>query len=1011
MSLPNLSRCLRAGMTALCLMGVSHALDPNRAPAQYLREQWRVEREFPGGIVYAISQTPDGYLWIGTDTGLIRFDGFNFQAVQLSPAVPSAKTPVLDLATDAEGSLLVRLQGEGVLRRKNGTFEIVTIGVPQTVSEVTAMGHDGNGQVLMSDLVAGIIRLQNEQIEELAYANVLPGSPPVISMASTADGKIWLGTLNSGLFYLMHGQPTNVSAGLPYKKINCLLSISPNEVWAGTDGGVFRWDGVRLNQVELPPLGKVQVRALLRDRDANIWLGTERGLVRINGGSTSLLDEPGGDQEINALFEDREGNLWVAGERSLERLRDSAFLTYPPGSGLTSESTGPVYTDAEDRTWFAPFAGGLYWLKNGQAEPVREAGLEKDVVYSIAGQKNEIWIGRQHGGVTRLRYHNGLVKSLTYTEKNGLAQNSVYAVYQARDGTVWAGTVNGGASSFKDGRFVTYTTASGLSSNTIYSILETRDGTIWLATPNGLNAWSSLRWRTFSSREGLPSDSVNCLYEDSTSVLWIGTSNGLASFSSDHVQVFPQAPESLHKQIFGLAEDKKGWLWVATSNHVLRVKREKLLRGTLQQDDVREYGLADGLRSTEGVKRSSSVVADALGRIWISTSRGLSVVDPSHMVRDSPPAIVHLDAIAADGSAIDTGNSIHIPPSHRRITFNYTGLSLAVPGRIRYRYFLEGFDRNWSQPTAAGETVYTNLGTGPYRFRVTASNSDGMWNGPETAISFHVDPVLWQTWWFRSACLLTAAFLAWMAYRYRVRQVTSRLDMQFEERISERTRIAGELHDTLLQSVQGLILHFQRARNLLPANPGEAVQRLDIALDRAEQAITEGRNAIHDLRSSALSESDLEQALTALGKELSPIDGRDAEVLKVVVEGATKPIRPILRDDVYRIVREALRNAFRHADAQHIEAEIVYGEKLFRVRIRDDGKGINPNLLEQAPAGHWGLVGMRERAKRIGGQLEVWTEHDAGTEVELVVPGSIAYGPSSVGTGFQLFSRKNKTQT
>jgi signal transduction histidine kinase len=180
-------------------------------------------------------------------------------------------------------------------------------------------------------------------------------------------------------------------------------------------------------------------------------------------------------------------------------------------------------------------------------------------------------------------------------------------------------------------------------------------------------------------------------------------------------------------------------------------------------------------------------------------------------------------------------------------------------------------------------------------------------------------------------------------------------------------------------------------------------------LDRAEQAIVESRNAIHDLRSSTLSESDLEQALTALGKELGPMDGKDAEVLRVVVEGTAKPIRPVLRDEVYRIVREALRNAFRHANAQHIEAEIVYGEKAFRVRIRDDGKGINPNILEhERPAGHWGLVGMRERAKRIGGQLEVWTEHNAGTEVELIVPGSIAYGSSSEDTGFQLFGRETK---
>jgi signal transduction histidine kinase len=240
-------------------------------------------------------------------------------------------------------------------------------------------------------------------------------------------------------------------------------------------------------------------------------------------------------------------------------------------------------------------------------------------------------------------------------------------------------------------------------------------------------------------------------------------------------------------------------------------------------------------------------------------------------------------------------------------------------------------------------------------------------------------------------------------------KVTRHLDMQFQERLSERTRIAGELHDTLLQSVQGLMLHFQRVRNLLPTNPTQAVQHLDVALERAEQAVVEGRNAIHEIRSSTLSECDLAQALTDLGKELSQGEGKDSDPLRVVVEGTTKPLRPTLRDEIYRIVREALRNAFRHAEAEHIEAEIVYDQKLFRVRIRDDGKGIDPNILNhREPTGHWGLVGMRERAERIGGQLEVWSEHDAGTEVELKVPGSIAYGSSTTGTGFQLFHRKAK---
>jgi signal transduction histidine kinase len=328
---------------------------------------------------------------------------------------------------------------------------------------------------------------------------------------------------------------------------------------------------------------------------------------------------------------------------------------------------------------------------------------------------------------------------------------------------------------------------------------------------------------------------------------------------------------------------------------------------------------------------------------------------------------------------------------------------------IRFRYLLEGVDKDWQDAGTRREAFYTGLLPGRYRFRVMACNNDGVWNEEGATLQFAILPAFYQTRWFDFFCLGVAASLGWTAYRYRVGQVTSRLDMQFRERLSERTRIAGELHDTLLQSVQGLVLHFQRVRNLLPANPAEAVQHLDVALERAEQAIVEGRNAIHDIRSSTVVESDLAKAITTLGDELRLSDLKQGSaILSVVVEGTAKPLEPSLHDEIYRILREGLRNAFSHASAQNIEVEIAFGEKLFRARIRDDGKGIDPDTLSQRePSRHWGLVGMRERAKRIGGQLNVWSEHKAGTEIELTVPGPIAYGASWVVNGFRLF-RKNK---
>src|SRR5262249_11955374 len=254
---------------------------------------------------------------------------------------------------------------------------------------------------------------------------------------------------------------------------------------------------------------------MTRDREANVWIGTAGGLLRINAQGVSSLWKRGGEA-VTALLEDREGNLWVGSARWIERFRDSVFITYSASGSVRSEGNGPLYVDTENRTWFAPSNGGLFWLKEAQIERVTTAGLGKDVVYSITGGKGELWVGRQRGGLTRLLYKGGSFRAETYTQAEGLAQNSVYAVYQSRDGMVWAGTLSGGVSSFKNGKFTTYTTANGLASNTVTAILETSDGTMWFATPNGLNALSQGRWRTYTGRDGLPPGNVNCLLEDST---------------------------------------------------------------------------------------------------------------------------------------------------------------------------------------------------------------------------------------------------------------------------------------------------------------------------------------------------------------------------------------------------------------------------------------------------------------------------------------------------------------
>jgi len=980
------TRWIHIGIVLAGLVTDARALDPDHLPSQYVREQWTTETGFPGGAVNGIAQTADGYLWIGTDRGLIRFDGFNFRPVSLASIGTASNVPILQLLTDAGGKLWVRPQGADLVRQKDGKFESVKYG-PVAITALSKDNHEG---VLVSDIEQGTFRFMEDHVQKLG-----PALPPVISLAETAESKIWIGTLGDGLFLLTGGRVTQVNAGLPDRKINCLLAIGTDELWVGTGTGLYRGNGAGFRRLELPSfLGIVQVLSLLRDRDSNIWVGTTRGLLRINakGISFSEENELRGDGGINALFEDREGNLWIGGARGLGRIRDSAFVTYSSVSDRRFEHNGPVYVDPEGRTWLAPTEGGLYVLRNGLVQPVTSIP-RNEVVYSISGRGDVVWVGRQRGGLTRLQFRNGAIASQNYAEANGLAQNSAYAVYESRDGSVWAGTVNSGVSKFKEGHFTTYTTINGLASNTVSSILETRDGAMWFATPSGLSSFSNGQWRTYTTAEGLPSPEVNCLFEDSSGTLWSGTSAGLAFLASSRFQVPHESPDVLGEQIVGMAEDTSGRFWIATSDHVLRVPRDKLQSGVVKAVDVREYDQADGLGSTEGVKRSRSVVSDSAGRIWFSLRSGLSVVNPSQITDYSLPALPHIEAIIADNNTANLAASVRIPPSPRRITFEYTGLSLAVPGRIQFRYFLESFDSSWSQPVTAREAVYTNLGPGSYRFRLVASNSEGLWNGPETAITLNVAPAYYQTYWFRLSCV--AAFLGMLAaaYQLRLRQLSREFNLRLEERVAERTRIARDFHDTLLQSFHGLLLRFQTASELFPARPAEAKQTLDSAIEQAAQAITEGRDAVQGLRSSTVVTNDLALAVTTLGEELTGGETNpNAAEFHVGVEGTPRDLHPILRDEVYRIAGEALRNAFRHAEARRIEVEIRYDERQFGLRVRDDGKGIDSKLLnDDERPGHYGMRGMRERAQLLGGKLTVWSELDSGTEVELSIPSKNAY--------------------
>jgi signal transduction histidine kinase len=480
---------------------------------------------------------------------------------------------------------------------------------------------------------------------------------------------------------------------------------------------------------------------------------------------------------------------------------------------------------------------------------------------------------------------------------------------------------------------------------------------LWAGTEGGLSRVSAGRIATLNSRNGLPCDAVHWSLEDDDGGTWLYMPCGLVRVASTELRAAVADPS--------------------------RTMRATVFDGS---DGV-------ALRALPALYRPQSA-RTADGQLWFLPGDGVGIVDPRRLPINALPPPVHIEQVTADRQIYALGPGLRLPPLVRDLEVEYTALSFVAPEKNRFRVKLEGRDADWQDVGTRRQMFYADLAPGAYRFRVTASNNSGVWNDAGAFVDFSIAPAYYQTTWFRAASTALVLALCWAAYQFRLRSIAQVFNQRLDERVNERTRIARELHDTLLQSFQGLMLRFQSARDLLPADPERAVEALDGALNRADQALVEGRDAIQDLRSSTVAGNELAQAIATLAHELTDGPGapRGATTFRISVAGSPRDLHPIVRDDVHHIAREALRNAFRHAAANVIEVEVTYGAREMRLRIRDDGKGMDARHLSGGQARHWGLTTMRERAVQIGAQLNLWSEVGAGTEVELRVPGPVAYG-------------------
>jgi signal transduction histidine kinase/sugar lactone lactonase YvrE len=747
------------------------------------------------------------------------------------------------------------------------------------------------------------------------------------------------------------------------------------------------------------------------------------------------------------LIEDRQGNVWVFTKRGLFRFTSTGFEPLAPGVSVRS-----LFSDREGNLWIGTNGDGLVRFKD---RPVRmfttAEGLPNNIPMTVmARHDGSIWVGNNCNGLSWFdgrRFH-------TYDEKNGLLNSCVWALAEDSNNDLWIGTWGGGLFRFKEGHFTQYSIPQGLSGDVVRSVIAAKDGSLWVATLDGLSHMVNGRFRNYTTADGLSSNRVSAVYQDRHGVIWAGTSRGIARMAGDRFVPLSSPQEIFDPRYIGLGEGPSGDLyafsapkglsrvegnqliavnsdldvlsfadferrdlWFSGGNGIFRLAVSSVSPKTQDSGAPLDYlslSRADGLNSTQCSIGVPNMAITRDGQLWVATVQGLALLDLRRLPRTNRKPAIFMEEVTVGQRRQPIRQELVLPPGTHHLELKFDSIELTSPEKIRFQYRLDGVDSDWLNADGTRTAVYTSIPLGAHSFHVRACNIDGVWDRVGVVYKVSQRPYYYETNWFRLLAFLVVASLVTAIYFLRLRRIAERIQSRFEERLAERTRIARELHDTLLQSLHGLIFRFQAADNLLPARPTEAKQTLESALDDAAQAITAARDAVHELRSPAAVNNDLAAAVKALGEEFtahhtSAAANEDSSTFFVEVEGTPQDLHPILRDEIYRIAGEGLRNAFRHARARRIEVEILYDERQLRVRIRDDGSGIDPSILShEGRAGHWGLTGMRERAKSIGGEMDVWSELGAGTELELRIPGSIAY-QTYAGRSFRLFRKKTGT--
>jgi len=958
------------------LSGVSR----RTVPDGYTRRVWQTQDGLPENMSQAFAQTPDGYLWIGTSGGLVRFDGVRFVTFDRGNTSQMTENSIFCLTVSHDGSLWAGTDGGGLLRYHAGVFRNYSTADGLSNGSVRVVYEDHQGIVWVGT-DDGLFRISGDRVVRVdGQGNI----PPLAVHAVREDdtGGLWVG---GSKLVVIHGKDCREYQleGYPSaRRVKSILQTQDRMIWVGTVSGLQRMHVNATDNARFEKIAEIvsTVRTLQEDNAGTLWIGTiGGGLLRYREGRFSRVNTPEDppSNTVLALFEDSEQNIWVGLQTGLLRLSRTPMTTFPL-PGAQNADFGTVYADKDGSLWVA--SADLYRInpRRSASELIPPPGPGIRVRSVLRDHTGTLWVGTEGHGVFVSR---GGTRT-HYTTRNGLTNDFIRAFLESRDESVWIGT-DEGLNRWHNGVLTNYRMSDGLAYFSVRALLEDTQGNIWIGTEQGVSHWQNGRFIQDAITERLRSEKVWTMHQDRAGGLWFGTrGSGLFRWRDGKLSNFTSAQGLASNSIFQILEDQRGTFWMSGPNGISSVARadlDKLAEASEFHPAVTLYGLSDGVEATQmhgGVAPAGCLTPS--GEMWFPSNLGPVRILPDQTRPGVLPQVV-IEQTLVDGQEVPNPGRLVVPPGERKLEIKYSAIRLRSQERIRFRYKLEGFDHDWTEALSTRAAYYTSLAPSQYQFRVQAFEMNMPDKVTEASLQMVWRPHLYRTAWFLALCALMIVSGIILVYRLRLRQVHAR----FEAVLEERNRIAREMHDTVIQGCASASALLEAVVSLEPESEGPRKDLLDSARTQIRATVDEARQAVWNLRQKETPSPAITQLLGSMAEQVSHVSR-----VPVHFEASGEPL-PLDRTVEYvllMVAREAVSNAVYHAQPEEVRIDVNFDTDKMHMRVADNGIGFDAEEVFARPSSHFGLIGMRERIEHLGGRFEIDSAPGKGTRLCVHVP-------------------------